>query len=422
MIDLLRAVASFLSWIWESRDQLRVVALGLILLVVISNGQFLKRVECFRRTARGVVGRARGGVRPDPSQATPFVSILVPARNEERTIERCVVSLIQQEYPDFEVVVLDDDSTDGTAAILARLAATHDHLRVLSGRPLPAGWLGKHWACHQLATVARGDLLLFTDADTHHHPQMLRDAVTALQAEGADLLTGMPHEEMGTWGEILVLPIMHWAMFSLLPLGLAHRVKNPTLSMGIGQFMLFRRVAYQIIGGFEAVRADPVDDMALARRTKKLGLRWRFVDLSSRVNCRMYRGFQEVTDGMGKSVFPALGCKLWIMAAFFLFFAWLYLEPVGLGFSWVLGFSPGSGSLFWVGAALCLALASWLLVSWRFGHPWYRAFFYPLTVALIMGIGVRSAILFWRGKACWKDRTLPGIAGDSSCEGERSVD
>jgi chlorobactene glucosyltransferase len=420
--QILDAVAMLPQWIWEYRDQLRVAALVALLLVVLSNGYFLKRLDGYGSRIRKSEDDAAAEAGPHAPRSWPFVSVLVPARNEEDNIERCVASLVGQKYPRFEVIVLDDDSTDGTLGILHRLALSSRQLRVLSGRPLPPDWLGKHWACHQLAQASKGELLLFTDADTCHHPLMLEDVVAAQQMEDSDLLTGIPHEEVGSWGEILVLPIINWAMASLLPVGLAHRLKSPTLSMGIGQFMLFRRSGYLAIGGFAAVRTDPVDDVALARLTKERGLRWRFVDLSRRVSCRMYTGFRAVADGLGKSVFPALRNSVWALGAAVLLLAWLYLGPLGVAASWLLGFSPDVATLMWAGSAIGLALAGWGLCLWRFGHPWYRAVFYPASIALVIGIALRSATLFWRGEACWKGRALPGLDSDGSREERRSAD
>ena len=168
-----------------------------------------------------VLRRAR---RHAPPAHLPRVSVLVPARNEEANIERCVASLLAQDYPDFEVLVLDDESTDGTGCILARLAAADPRLRVLSGRPLEAGWRGKNWACAQLAAQANGELLFFTDADTHHQPQTLRAFATALIGEGADLLGGFPRQEVETLGEQFIVPFF----LSLIHISSSARSSTPT--------------------------------------------------------------------------------------------------------------------------------------------------------------------------------------------------
>ena len=150
-----------------------------------------------------VLRRAR---RHSPPLCLPKVSVLIPARNEARNIERCVTSLLAQDYPDFEVLVLDDESTDGTGRLVAAIAAGQPRLKLLDGRPLEPGWTGKNWACAQLAAEAESDLLFFTDADTHHHAKALRELVTALGGEKADLLGGFPRQEVETWGEQFIVP------------------------------------------------------------------------------------------------------------------------------------------------------------------------------------------------------------------------
>ncbi len=231
-----------------------------------------------------------------------------------------------QDYPDFEVIILDDESTDGTGEILARLAAEDDRLRVIHGQPLPAGWLGKNWACQQLSQAADGEYLLFTDADTHHDPLMLRDSIAAALATHADLLSGMPHQEVKTWSEQLLVPILAWSFMAFIPIALAERVRAAFLSVSIGQFLLFRRSAYDLSGGHTAVRDKVVEDFELARNIKKAGLQWRFVDATPRIHCRMYHNFREVFDGLSKNLFLVFG------NVFFFALAWSalvisFLEP-----------------------------------------------------------------------------------------------
>ncbi|MFZ0532564.1 MAG: glycosyltransferase, partial [Anaerolineales bacterium] len=178
----------------------------------------------------------------------PSVSILVPARDEEKSISKCIHSLLRQDYPNYEVIVLDDQSSDDTVTILKRIEIDYPRLKVLSGSPPPEGFTGKNWACAQLAQNAQGDLLLFTDADTEFQPQALRKIVKAMVGEEADLLTGYPRQELGSWGERLLVPFFLWAVLCFTPLWLAYRLKIPTLSTAVGQMMFFRREAYQKVG------------------------------------------------------------------------------------------------------------------------------------------------------------------------------
>ncbi|MFN3763638.1 MAG: glycosyltransferase, partial [Anaerolineae bacterium] len=210
-----------------------------------------------------------------PSRVNPagleWVSVLVPARNEARNIRRCLESLLAQDYPLMEVLVLDDGSTDETPEIVAEMARRDPRLRLIPGQPLPAGWMGKNFACHQLSQEARGEWLLFTDADTVHHPQTLSWALTAARENRADLVTLVPRAVTHTFGEQLLLPIIPFGVLGCFPLALGARLGIPALSMAIGTFLLFRREAYERIGGHAAVRGEIAEDVVLARRVRRHG-------------------------------------------------------------------------------------------------------------------------------------------------------
>ena len=187
-----------------------IVFQAVVLLIILSN------IRLIHRARRHV-----------PPPVFPTVSILVPARNEEKNIAACVDSLLAQDYPSFEVIVLDDQSSDATRSILETLGGGRTKLRILDGSPPAEGRVGKNWACIQLARQATGDLLFFTDADTLHHPQTLKAIVTALVGEQADLLTGFPRQEVRTWGERLLVPFFSWALLCFIPLELAYRLRLP---------------------------------------------------------------------------------------------------------------------------------------------------------------------------------------------------
>lgn len=336
----------------------------------------------------------------------PRLSVLVPARNEEKNIEACVTSLLQQDYPDFEVLVLDDHSTDATPQILRRLAQEERRLRVLSGAPLPQGWLGKHWACHQLAQAATGELLLFTDADTRHAPGTLRASVATLLAETADLVTAFPRQETLTWGERLVVPFMAVGILTFLPLPLARLRRWAALSVTIGQFMLFRRSAYEHIGGYEAVRADLVDDVALGRRVIQHGGKWRFLDGTAHISCRMYRDFWSAVNGFGKSIFAVFGYRILPYLLTWLGLGVVFLEPpLALLLHWLkiplLPFSPEAAAL-----AVGLTLLLWSLTLWRFRFAPGLALLYPLLSLVFLMVALRSFVQIASGTATWKDRVL----------------
>ncbi len=238
----------------------------------------------------------------------PFLSILVPARNEEACIETCVHSLVGQQYKRMEVLVLDDDSDDATAAIVQRMIdelpeEQRGRLRLLHGEPLSAGWVGKNFACHQLAQQAQGGYLLFTDADTVHASTMATSVMQAMHENNVDLLTAQPEFQLASLGERLIIPLLNFTILTLLPVALIPLRPEPSLATGNGQLLCFRRVAYEAIGGHASVKARILEDVLLARTTKAAGYRMIFVDAFALVRCRMYHSFAEVWSGFSKNLY-----------------------------------------------------------------------------------------------------------------------
>ncbi len=414
-----RVITFVAEFLWDNHRLLGLLFLIAVMLIAVWNLRAMTTLGRPRsRMARGRSLEAGADAGPASADAAPGssasiagrrlprVSVLVPAGNEEKNIGRCIESLLAQDYPDFEVLVLDDESTDGTAAVAAALASSSVTVRLVCGRPLPVGWVGKVWACHQLSQEADGELYLFTDADTWHHPLSLRDAVAELLAEDADLVTGLPRQETRSIAERVVVPVISWAMLSLLPIGVAQRIRTPLLSAGIGQFMLFRAAAYRAVGGHGAIKDEVVDDMALARSVRSEGLRWRFVDAVPRVSCRMYRDRRGVVEGLTKSIFPALGSNVPLTLAVFTVVAFSYLEPVVLLGGLVFGWTLPVETVVWALVCIGLALVSWTIVSRRAGYPAYQPLLYPLTIAVVLAIGLRSVVLTVLGRATWKGRRL----------------
>jgi len=332
----------------------------------------------------------------------PAVSILVPARDEERNIEACVESLLCQNYPEFEVIVLDDDSRDATGTLLEGIQTrSGERLRILPGKPLPTGWLGKHWACHQLAEAARGELLLFTDADTVHHPSALRDAVQALEARRAAALSVLPCQAVGSWGEILVIPVLSWVIHTFVPFVLPWR--TPT---AVGQFMLFRRETYTAVGGHDAVRAEVLDDLALARNVHRAGLRWAFLDGSGRVTTRMYRGWRETARGLAKNLFPVFRYNIPLFLFVWTWLLWLAWQPLFVLALRTTGNAVPEGIVAPAAATIGLSLFTWAVSAVRFRTPFVQVPLYPVTILLVTGIALRSLAWHLRKKGSWRGRGI----------------
>jgi chlorobactene glucosyltransferase len=248
--------------------------------------------------------------------------------------------------------------------------------------------------------------LLFTDADTRHHPRALCDAVAALLRHGVDLLTAIPRQDVETWGERLVVPLFPWAVSCFLPLTLAHHWRWPAFSASVGQYMLFRRRAYDQIGGHASVRLSVIDDIALGRRIKAQGLRWRLFDAGDRVGCRMYRGFHEACAGFCKGLFPAFGGNASIFVFVWLWLLLVFLEPLVVLILWLAGISISPPIRTLAVAAVALSLLLWGFTHWRFRFPMYLTLLYPATVVLGSVIAAQSMTLTLRKKTTWKGRYL----------------
>ncbi len=228
---------------------------------------------------------------PDPKRKKwPFVSVLIPARNEEGRIRPCLESLLKQDYPAFEILVLDDRSTDGTFNLVKVLAQRNRRLKVLQGKELPRGWLGKPWACFQLSKKARGGWLLFLDADTWHHPQMLKRTAQMAEEKEAEVLTLFTRQVTETWMEALVIPVMAYTLLAFLPARWSLR-KNSFFNRfaGVsGQFLFIQKRVYRAFGGHETVKNEIVEDLNFGKQVVLSGHRLVYGDGSDISFCRMY--------------------------------------------------------------------------------------------------------------------------------------
>ena len=352
-----------------------------------------------------------------PPENPPLVSILVPARNEQRSIEACVGPLVRQDYPNCEVIVLDDHSEDGTGAMVERLIADavkergNVQARLLRGQPLPEGWTGKNWACHQLAEAARGEFLFFTDADTAHAPGTVTAAVAYAQRNRAGLLSAWPRMVTVTPGEKLIVPVILLIGLAFCPLWLQRWIQEKperaggrdVRGMGVanGQFMFFSRRAYERIGGHEGVRAHVVEDVTLGRRIAELipeGERLFNCDALQFSTVRMYHSFAETWEGFTKNVraaFDDRGITFWVFggfqAAFFFgpFVAIFFVPP----------------SLRWVvGLQIAIIFFIRFLLAARFRTSRFGALLHPLGVLLLMLIGLNSWRLSRGRGVVWKGR------------------
>jgi chlorobactene glucosyltransferase len=350
------------------------------------------------------------------SKACPKVSVLVPARNEERNIRACVVSLLGQDYPSFEVIVVNDHSEDGTGKILSGLQEEHPELTVLDCEALPAGWTGKNWACHEGYRQAQGELIIFTDADTQHAPQFLRKAVAAILQEQADLLTVIPRFATISLAEKAIMPVLIWLAYSVFPFALMNRDRLRIVSYSNGAFLMFRREAYRKIGGHAAIRDNVIDDLTLGHRIRQAGMRCVVVNGSAALQCRMYTGMQEIYSGFAKNLFRLFsnslptGIAVPLSALCWLFFCSIYSVPVCAGavffFLRLQGAAMPPVIPVIAGMSILCSFSSFLLVSTHFRYPRLMAFLYPVNIFLLFTIAMNSIIKTLSGKTDWKGRSL----------------
>lgn len=347
--------------------------------------------------------------RPPPYQTpppdAPRVSVLIPARNEAGNIERCLEGLLQQEYAPYEVLVLDDGSTDDTAHRVEQLTQRHPHLRLLHGQELPVGWAGKAHACWQLAQKAEGEWLLFVDADTFEHARgLIATAVGEAESAGAQLLSTFPRQEIGSLGEALTVPMIFWILFTLLPVERVSSDSNPALVAACGQFLLVRRDAYLATGGHAAIRNSLHDGLHLARRFKQHGMQVRLVDLSALISCRMYHGWRECWSGFSRNLYQALGSVPALLIVSSIELA-LFLLPLLFLAGAVLSGWPNWAWLV-LGQVLILLQIQFSLRA-RFGYPWRTVALHGVCLGVLLALqwsGWRRSIT--GGTTLWKGRRL----------------
>jgi chlorobactene glucosyltransferase len=337
-----------------------------------------------------------------PAERGRALSVIVPARNEAATIETVLRSVLRSTYAPLELVVVDDRSTDATAAIAQRIADEDARVRVVRGAALPDGWFGKPWACEQGFRAATGELLVFTDADTRHEPSLLERAVGAMTAAGADVLSVIARQRCVTLWERLVMPQI-WLLLGLrYP---PHAVNHATHARQVianGQFILVPRETYVALGTHAAVRHEVVEDLALAQRTVRAGRKLVLVHGSGLLETRMYHGLRHLAEGWSKNIY--LGARrsfpdepvrralvpLTLTAAFaFWLLPFAMLAVPGL---------RGAGAL-----AAALGAGYWALICFGMEIPAAYGLGYPLGAAVALYIVWRSVARGSRG-IVWKGR------------------
>ena len=335
------------------------------------------------------------------------VSVLVPARNEEAAIGRLCADVLASEGVDVELVILDDGSTDRTAEIVREIANTDPRLRLVAGKPLPAGWCGKQHACWQLSRAATRDTWVFLDVDVSPTPDAVARAVAFLDASGAGLASGFPRQRTACLLDWLLLPLIHFILLGFLPLARSRRDNSPGMAAGCGQFFVTRRADYERAGGHEAIRASLHDGVKLPRAYRRAGLRTDIFDATDTASCRMYERNADVWRGLSKNATEGIGSPATILPFTILLAGGQILPPVLV----VCGLAAGWRNWPWwaipvAGAAALLAWLPRIIESFRFRQGVTSAIVHPLAIAVFLAIQwvalVRKALglkTAWRGRA-----------------------
>jgi chlorobactene glucosyltransferase len=325
--------------------------------------------------------------------------VLIPARNEEASIAQCVDALLAQDYPNLEIIVLDDDSTDRTADIVRGRRETR--LRLVTGAPLPDGWTGKNWACHQLAAHAHGEVLCFVDADTIMARDTLSRAAGELRDSDLGLVSMLLRTDTGTASEAVLMPIVNYALLALLPAALIEKPGFRKEAIALGPFVMVTRAAYAAAGGHAAEPAHIVDDVQLARSVKASGHRIALRNGTDLVHTRWYTGFGEIWHGFSKNAYGGIGYRPGIgLFTIFVVAPALLLPFLRLG----AGITTG-GALAFPGLQVALIL-SMRAVTTRVGRdPIWSIPLHPVAIAVWAGTLARSMVLAHTGREIeWKGR------------------
>jgi cellulose synthase/poly-beta-1,6-N-acetylglucosamine synthase-like glycosyltransferase len=335
-----------------------------------------------------------------PEHWAAGVSLMIPLRNEARNVSPLADSLQrslqdEKERSTWEVIAIDDQSSDETGQLLALAKERIKELKVLEGQNPPAGWLGKPAAQERLFQVSTGRYLVFIDADVRLEPGAISAAISTMESNEWEWISPYPRQVAVTFLERVIQPLLQWSWFASVPLRLAAKLRLPSMAVANGQFFVVTREALSSIGGFESVKGEVLEDIELARRLWQAGFAGSVVDGSAIAHCRMYESSQELIDGYSKSLWRAFGSPVGAAVALLLMVttSWLPLLAGILGAAWG-----------WV-AFFAISLSR-LIASLRTASFWQSFLLHPLSVALLLYLVFRSFRLKRAGALTWRDRAI----------------
>lgn len=337
----------------------------------------------------------------------PQISILIPARNEEGGIEAAIRSALATENADVEVVVLDDHSEDNTAAIVSKIAMVDSRVRLENAPELPQGWCGKQHACHVLSQRAKYEYLLFQDADVRLKKDCAPRLVAFMEASKAELVSGIPWQETGTWSEKMLIPLIHFVLLCFLPIKRMRLSSNPAFASGCGQLFMAKKHSYEAMGGHTSIKQSLHDGISLPRAYRKKGMMTDLCDVTELAECRMYRGFGQVWFGLAKNATEGMA-KPFLLTCFTIFLLVGQVIPFGIvGFIWY--FESCWGLRLVSVLAVCLAYSARFIAKVAFRQSLFGALMHPLGILILLAIQWYALIRQGIGKPSgWKGRVYHG--------------
>jgi chlorobactene glucosyltransferase len=324
-----------------------------------------------------------------------LVSILIPARNEEKDIIKLLQSILIQEYKNIEVIILDDNSSDNTYNVCLRFCERDPRFSVIKGNPLPDDWLGKNYACYQLANAANGKYLIFLDADDLIAPGLINNAVNRMKISRLTLLSLFTNQRMPTLGERLVVPLMHFLLLNLLPLRLVKLSSNPAFAAASGQFMMFNASDYLNQQWHMQVKKQVVEDIEIMKLVKKKGYSGEALLANGYVFCRMYTGFKEALHGFSKNLLAGFNMNIAALVCYLLL---VMVGPVFIAFYLDLSL------LFF---AITLIILTRIMISLQSGqNVFLNLILHPFQMFSLIIIAILSVKKHLTRTIRWKDRTI----------------
>ena len=342
----------------------------------------------------------------DFSSKKPLISVLIPARDEEENIHRCINSLLKQSYSNIEVVVLDDDSEDNTFALAKEISDLDSRVSVYKGNKVPSGWLGKNWACHQLSEKANGEFLLFLDSDTKLSANLLSDSMNMHINEDLDLLTLFPKRKASTFIDKIISVTIGWMIFSWIPIFLANTSKFPFFSAAFGQFLLFKRDSYNLIGGHKTIKVEILDDFELGRNISRNKLKLKMINGVKDIETFSYNSEKEALRGFSRTIFPFFYQSLiGFLILWFLFISMTFI-PFLMIFVEFFNITLDENKNSLILLIWTLLSCSWVLAALRSKQSIFLAILFPFAMLVTSIIGFYSVVSFLIDNIHWKNRNV----------------